>query len=527
MMRIVKIDIRREMSYAYGYYDDLRHKSNLCCYFLSRKEHFMLSEDLKELLAVYTKLTMEHDREALLTLIVDTAMELASCDAGVLYLLDEMELQFSRIAIRSLNFRQGGHDGPITAPPIFPDFSPFCSTAFQDTDFIAIPDVHCTEVLDRDSFARYDAVFGYNTHSTIIFPLRNDRKQLIGILQLSNALSPEGESIPFNQERAPVLCVLASFAAVSLTNMQYAEHVHDLLDSLVGSLSIAIDKRIPYNANHTRSMIRYATTFLDWLEESDQEWQFSPSDRRAFMMSIWLHDIGKIIVPHELMEKESRLSCALSALEQRFTIIGLLGRIAHLEGRISSDEADELNQTLTDGLALIRRVNRVSFLTDEDLDAIHKLAGRTYLDENGVTRPWLTPFEVKALSIRKGTLTEEERKVIEDHVSITARILEHVSFPEEYAKVPEWASSHHELLNGTGYPNHRTADDLPREVRLLTILDVFDALTANDRPYKPPLSVADSLTILHNMVDSGSLDGEILSLFEQSHAWEATTYDME
>ena len=159
-------------------------------------------------------------------------------------------------------------------------------------------------------------------------------------------------------------------------------------------------------------------------------------------------------------------------------------------------------------------------MPDENLARVEEIAKRTYTDENGEVRPWLTETERVCLTVRKGTLTAAERGVMESHVTATARILEQVAFPRQYAQVPEWAAAHHELLNGTGYPDHRTAESLPREVRLLTILDVFDALTARDRPYKPPMPVEKALAILHSMVREGSLDEEILALFEESRAWE-------
>lgn len=482
----------------------------------------MLPEEIKRQLDIYVKLSTERDREVLLTRIVDAALDIAHCDCGTLYLLEDSRLHFSRLVIRSLGIRQGGHDGPVTLPPVSPDFSNIRTTSLLKCAPINLPELYADDRFPPSGLPCYDAMLGYSTRSLLVYPLNDDRGQLIGILQLSNALSPENEVIAFDPELEPLIWVLASLAAANLTNMQYSERVHDLLDSLVESLSIAIDQRIPYNANHTRNMIRCATAFLNWLEQSGQDWQFSPDDRRAFLMSVWLHDIGKLAVSLDILDKESRLSTALNTVEQRFTIIRLLGRLSLLENRIDAEAFHTLETQLEDGLDLIHRVNTAPSLTNEDVAAVKALAAHTYLDENGVSQPWLTPEETDALSIPKGTLTDAERRSMENHVVITARILEHVSFPEEYAKVPEWASAHHELLNGTGYPNHRTAETLPREVRLLTILDVFDALTASDRPYKSPNSVEEALCTLRGMAAEGSLDGDILALFEQSRAWEAT-----
>ncbi len=173
-----------------------------------------------------------------------------------------------------------------------------------------------------------------------------------------------------------------------------------------------------------------------------------------------------------------------------------------------------------EALALIERIDRAGFLPDEDLAAVQAMAGKTYTDENGQEQPWLTGPELVQLSVRRGTLTDEERKTMQDHVVNTARILKQVTFPKSFAQVPLWASAHHELLNGKGYPDHITADQIPPEVRLLTILDVFDALTARDRPYKPGMPAEKALGILHSMVNEGGVDENILALFEKSRAWE-------
>jgi HD-GYP domain-containing protein (c-di-GMP phosphodiesterase class II) len=151
---------------------------------------------------------------------------------------------------------------------------------------------------------------------------------------------------------------------------------------------------------------------------------------------------------------------------------------------------------------------------------VDDLGRRQFVDENGETVPWLTAEELHCLRVRKGTLTDEERAVIQSHVTFTARILREMRFPKIYSRVPQWAAAHHELMNGSGYPEHRPAREIPREVRLLTILDVFEALTARDRPYKPPMPPEKALSILDSMVREGAVDGEILALFKASRVWE-------
>lgn len=480
----------------------------------------MTAEQMKDLLDVCVALSAERDREALLFQILDTAMDLTACDGGTLYLLEEDGLHFCRMVTRSFGIRQGGAEAPITLPPVPLKPSHVCARAVLEEALINVPDVKNDDRFDFSGAARYDAMTGYSTRSMLVVPLSNDRGRLIGVLQLINALKPDGEITSFGQDMELVVSALASQAAISLTNMQYADRVRSLLDSLVRALSTAIDERTPYNANHSRNMARYAAAFLDWLDRTDNGWKFDAEKRREFLMSVWLHDVGKLTVPLEVMDKESRLGPALREVQHRFSTMGLLNKLALLEGKITPEEAERRKTDLAEGIAFIERINRAGFLPDGDLAAVDAMAQRTYIDEDGEEKPWLTAEEHVCLSVRKGTLTAAERQIMESHVTVTARILDQVAFPEEYARVPEWASAHHELLNGKGYPNHQTADSLPPEVRLITILDVFDALTAKDRPYKPGMPVEKALSILHSMVNEGGMDGEILALFEESKAWE-------
>ncbi len=480
----------------------------------------MTPEQIRQFLGMCLSLSAERDREKLLTGILDTAMDLSGCDAGTLYLLEEDGLHFCRMVTRSMGIRQGGHEDPITLPPVPLDPSYVCSWVVLRNESINVPDVKTDSRFNFSGSAKYDEMTGYSTRTMLVVPLANDRGELIGAMQLINALDEEGRPIPFRESVELLVRAISSQAAISVTNMQYAEQIAALLDSLVGALSAAIDERTPYNANHTRNMVRYASRFLDWLDQQESPFRFDGDKRRTFLLSVWLHDVGKLVVPLEVMDKESRLGPALENIRQRFRAMALLDRIAVLEGRLSGEEAAKLTAIRETGLDLIERVNKAGFVTDEDLARIDTLAERRYTDEAGNTQTWLTEEERKDLSVRKGTLTPEERAVMESHASVTARILGHVSFPKIYAQVPKWAAAHHEYLNGKGYPRHFTADEIPWEVRLLTILDVFDALTARDRPYKPPMPAEKALNILHSMVEEGSLDGDILSLYEASKAWE-------
>ncbi|MBR2755019.1 MAG: GAF domain-containing protein [Lachnospiraceae bacterium] len=476
----------------------------------------MKTENLERFLNICIAITAEKDREKLLSQILDTAMDLADCDAGTLYLLEEDGLHFCRMVTRSLGIRQGDPGNPVTFPPVPLEDSFICSYAAMHNKTIDIDDIRTNAEFDLTGSIQYDEMTGYKTRSMLVVPMTNDKGDVIGVMQLINAL---GENGTFSRDMELLVTALASQAAICITNQQYAARISDLLDSLVHALSKAIDERSPYTANHTRNMVTLAERFLDRVGE--EKGPFRAQNRRAFLMSVWLHDVGKLAVPLEVMDKATRLGEHLEPLMERIRVMGLLDQIAMLEGRISQEDLSNRDAEREQLKEFVLKINGGGFLREEDRRRIEGLAERTFTDENGEMLPWITADELACLLIPKGTLTSEERSVIESHVSITGKILKDVDFPKEFCDVPVWASSHHEFINGEGYPAHAKGEELPAETRLLTILDVFEALTASDRPYKKPMPVERALAILDEMVQEGKLDGSMLTLFKESKAWEA------
>lgn len=322
-----------------------------------------------------------------------------------------------------------------------------------------------------------------------------------------------------DNERLAMIVILNDMTNLSAMRKRYTDQLLELLDSLVLALSVSIDERSHYNANHTRNMVMMAEKFLTWLDETEHPFRFDKTKKHAFLMSVWLHDVGKLSVPLKIMDKATRLDSHIERIDNRFDRIHLLDRLAFSEGRISGQEFECREKNRAEWLEFIKRLNNSGFLSAEDEEKINRLASLRYEEEDRTEAPYLTEDEIKCLHIKKGTLTDEERAVMQSHVVVTKKILDNVSFPDDYSMVPEWASSHHELLNGKGYPNRRQGDEIPPEVRLLTILDIFEALTAKDRPYKKPIPLDRAWSILHSMADEGSIDKDILELFKKSGAW--------
>ena len=479
----------------------------------------MKNDTLQKILNIGIAFSKEKNRERLLDQILTAAMDITQCDGGTLYINNGDALEFNIMITRSQGIHQGGGEGATTLPPVPLSKKNVCACGVLYRRLINIPDVYESEGYDFSGPKRYDAMTGYHTQSMLVVPLEDDKENVIGVVQLINALDDEGNVIPFRQEFEQILLAMGSQAAICLINMNYAHQIREMLDSYVKVMSTAIDARTPYNANHTKNMVTYARRFIDWLQEHHAVWGFDEKKIQEFIMSVWLHDIGKLITPMEIMDKQDRLAGNYDLIMDRLEKIRLLTRIAQMEGKISAEESEACQGDIRQAAELVKMVNGISYLTDELADQVEQLAVRTYVEEDGTIRSWITAEEREQLLIRKGTLTKAERAIMQDHVEKTRIMLEQMALGDDYKDVLVWAPQHHELLNGSGYPKGLKGEEICREVRLLTILDVFEAMTANDRPYKQPMPAEHAFEILHQMADQGQIDVDLLNLFEQSKAW--------
>lgn len=476
----------------------------------------MKDTDIKKLLDIGIALSREKDAESLLETILIGAMDITNCDAGTLYILSEDSLIFRIMITKSLGIVQ--HQ-PVGLPPVPLSRENVCACAVLDRKLINIPDVYSSELFDFSGPRNYDAMTGYKTVSQMVVPMEDDHGDVIGVLQLINAIDKSGRTIPFRPEFEQVLHSLASQTAISLTNQSLSAEIEELLNSFVRVMSTAIDARSSYTADHTRNMVRYGENFLRWLEQNHSGWHLGKMEQRQFLMSVWLHDVGKLVVPLEIMDKDSRLGPAYYQVIHRFEIAQLTTRIDLLNQDISKEAFEQRTTFIEESRKLVETANKAFALDDEIIARVNALAQKSYIGSDGQEYPFLTSEELNCLSVRRGTLTAEERSIMENHVTMTKRMLDQMIFSRNYRLAPQWAASHHEFLDGTGYPDHLKAPDIPKEVRLLTILDIFDALTAQNRPYKKAFTLERALDILQSMADEGKLDGEILSLFRQSEAW--------
>jgi len=356
-----------------------------------------------------------------------------------------------------------------------------------------------------------DAVYAKSTITEIVPYSRGGEKKRLRMVSslLKNGEENVGLIITLNDLTAMVNLMERN----ELLNQKLTEFIDRFTEVMVG----AIEARTPYNANHTKNMVRYASNFLDWREAQGKG---MGEMRMPFLVSIWLHDVGKLVVPRSIMDKATRLGNREAEIRYRIENAILCERLRAAENPDRKEEARAAEEKLRSALELIQKVNGTGFLGDELREKIEGIKDLRCLTLDGGETPLLQPGEYDALTVQRGTLTTDERKIIESHVTYTRELLERMGFEDIYGSVAEWAGCHHEYLDGSGYPKGLKGDQISWESRLITIIDIFDSLTADDRPYKPAITTERAFQILESMCREGKLDGEILREFQESKAWE-------
>lgn len=471
-------------------------------------------EDFKKILNIGINLSTGRDKNQLLASILESGMEVTNCDASTLYLYEDGQLVFKIMKTISLGISRGVDGEPITdMPPVPMKEENVCAYTAIRREIVNIPDVYDSDRFDFSGPKQYDALTGYHTQSQLVIPLENNENELIGVLQLINAMDEEGKVIPFDRQYNIIIRSLGSMAAIELTNISYMEELKAQLFSFVEALTTALDERSPYNASHTRNVAKYSGILADYISElhgkGQCEYYFDQDRKEGLLLAALLHDIGKIVVPLGVMDKATRLDDRLKAVEERFKMIKLLYEVDMLRGRITQKEYERTAAELEEELRFIHRIDAAGYLDHHDYEHVCRLSEKKHIKENGEVTKYITKEEADCLKIRQGTLTIEEREVMKNHVVVTEKILSKVRFNKNFTAVPRWAASHHELLNGSGYPKQLTAEELDLETRILTVADIYDALTAA-RPYKKAIPDDKSISMLNSMAEEGKVDGRIV-----------------
>lgn len=508
--------------------------------------------ELSELNKIGAALSAERDINRLLSLILDKSRQITSADAGSLYLVMKGEgehpdtLKFALAKNDSVSFEFQESRMPLDETSIA-GYVAIHGTAVNVADAYELPSGTPYRISRS-----WDMKSGYRTKSMLVVPMRDHQGEIIGVIQLINrkkdasaVLKPssvvETQVVSFDDLDLDLMMSLASQAAVALVNTRLIEGIKALFESFVGASVTAIESRDPTTSGHSGRVAELTVGLARKIDASSSGLyapvRFTFDQIQEIRYASLLHDFGKVGVREKVLVKAKKLFFGeMLALRQRFGVIKrtieadyLRAKVACLEaggGReaLMALEADHARKQAEIEIALevIAKSNEPSVLDGETAHALLELPSKSYLDVDGVTRPYITANELEALSIKRGSLSEQERIEIESHVTHTFRFLSQIPWTGEFARVPDIAFAHHEKLDGTGYPRRLEAKDIPLQSRMMTISDIFDALVAWDRPYKKAVPVPKALDILNDEANQGKLDKELLQVFIEAKVFELT-----
>ncbi len=501
-------------------------------------------QEQKELLIA---LAGEPNAALLLNRILDEAQSITNADGGTLYLLQDCgqqaRLEFSLLRNQSLGIRLDARQIKEQGlPPIAlyledgsENHQHIAAHAALTKQTINIVDAYHDDSFDFVGTREFDAQYRYKSVSFLTVPLLNHTDDVIGVLQLVNARdSKDGTTIAFAASLQPLINALAKYAAIALNNLLLVDEHKKLLDAFIRVIAQAIDAKSPHTSGHCQKVPLLAELLTRALCADDgvfADFRFDDDQWYELRVAAWLHDCGKLATPDSILDKATKLH----TLHDRIEMIA--ARYASLRQQLSAEfwqrqasdagviqDHAQLQQQLAqldDELEFLRRVNQgAEFLAPEHKQRIHSIASRQWLDAKGQPQPMLSPDEVYNLSVERGTLTAEERGKINDHIVVTNQMLASLPFPRKLQRVPEYAGNHHERIDGSGFPNGLTGEQMSIPARVLAIADIFEALTASDRPYKQPMKISQALSILRRMRDDRHIDPDLYHVFLTARVWE-------
>lgn len=503
-----------------------------------------LLHQLERLNAIGVALSAEPDNSRLLETILLGAKELTNADGGTLYTVtDDGRLKFEIMRTLSLNVSMGGTTGkpiPFSPLPLYledhkPNHNMVAASCVLNDQTINIKDAYLAEGFDFSGTRKFDEKMGYRSKSFLTVPMKNHENEIIGVLQLINAIdSKTKDVVSFTQSHQHLVESLASQAAVAMTNQNLISGLKNLFESFIKLIADAIDEKSPYTGGHCQRVPELTMMLAEaaMKTKSGPFKDFNMSEKEVYELKIaaWLHDCGKVTTPESVMDKATKLETIFDRIElidQRFELLKAQRENAYLRLMLqSSDDGNELNnQSLLDDVRaihaqlegdkqFIRQVNfGVESMRLEDQNRVAKIAGYEFIDASGKQVKFLTNDEVYNLTIPRGTLTPEERGIINNHISVTIHMLESLPYPKDLMRVPEYAGGHHERMDGRGYPKGLKRHQMSIPARMMGVADIFEALTSKDRPYKKAKPLSETLMILGKMKLEHHIDPDIFDLF--------------
>jgi len=502
---------------------------------------FELIEKLNE---IGIALSAEKNTPKLLEMILSGAKTILNADAGTLYLASENKkhLQFEIIMNDSLGTMMSAKRELITfeSLPLYdqlgnPNNTMVAAHAALHKKTINIPDAYTAEGFDFAGTRAFDTNTGYRSQSFLTLPMLNHENELIGVLQLINAKDPRtNEIIEFSKISQRIAESLASQAAIALTNNKLIGQFRGLFESFINLMSEAIDKKSPYNGAHCRRVPTLTMMIADAACKADygifKDFSLDEEERYELKIAGLLHDCGKVTTPVHVIDKATKLETIfdrIHVVNTRFEILKRDAEISFLNQKIAAIESGNLSVIHDLESALQQKIAdycsdqeflRIcniggEFMSDEYQERLNLIAKYRWIDPQGVETNVLTDNELYNLNISRGTLTAEERKIINDHIVVTIEMLEQLPYPRNLRRVPEYAGGHHERMDGKGYPKGLTRDQMSLPARMMGIADIFEALSAKDRPYKQGKTLTECLQILGKMKLGNHIDPDLFDLF--------------
>jgi HD-GYP domain-containing protein (c-di-GMP phosphodiesterase class II) len=513
-------------------------------------------DEMTELARIGVALSTERNLNELLKLILSQARRLVSADAGSLYLVDRHHGEVATTMKFTLAQNDTLPDLPFRERTVAINSRSVAGYVAVSGDPLTIEDVYEIGSDVPYHFNRaFDEQMGYRTKSMLVIPMRSHRDEIVGVLQLINRKRDADERldstdqvdlqvIPFDEHTVALAAALASQAAVAIENNKLYEDIQNLFEGFVMASIHTVEQRDPTTSGHSRRVTTYTMGLANALNKGLGKGpyanvRFTDLEVKELYYACLLHDFGKVTVREAVLQKEKKLyPGSLDQIRNRFVyLLQLLDiecerqRNDHLEkhGREGYSDIcakiDEHRRLRRDEmqkmLDAIIRANEPSILAEDALGELKALAARSFVDFSGTEQRLISDEELGFLSIRRGNLDERERKEIESHASQSYNFLTRIPWTTELRDIPEIVWGHHEKLNGRGYPRGIGADQLRLQTRMMTIADIFDALTASDRPYKKAVSHDRAIAILRDEAREGALDQDLLDTFIENRIWEA------
>jgi HD-GYP domain-containing protein (c-di-GMP phosphodiesterase class II) len=502
-------------------------------FFLETLKHFRtcnrnLQERLTELNKIGIALSSERNLDKLLDMILKEVRKFTRSDAGSLYIKDGDELVF-KMAQNDTIDRQSGREREfkqLRIPISTKSLAGYVAQTLKPLNIMDVSDILKDSPFQHDT--SFDQKFGYKTKSILTFPMKDTKGELVGVLQLINALDENCEPIPFNKTVESLVESMGSQAAVAIKNAALLDDINKLLMSLIEYSSALIDARSRHTSGHSKRVAHLVIEIAMLINRSNdppfEKTKFNRDEMQELYFSALLHDIGKIGVPEAILDKKSRITD--QGIEAIFWKIKMLskeieeevnnkGRFLFCEQAIDLNNLNDIEKKLGNLWDEIKKINDTNVLSDEAEERVKQFSKAKIKADNSEVE-LLTSEELQNILIKNGNLTDIEREIIKNHINLTIDTLERIPFPRHLAGVPFFAGQHHEKLDGSGYPRGLKGDQIPLQSRILTIADYIDALSAQDRPYRKGLPLSQSISILVRDAEKGLLDIDIVKLFKEN-----------